>query len=459
LLLAAALFIGGFLWCAILYLRFEVFKHPKGLGDFWDIFLGTWLFLLVIYSGALWTVLLLRQMAAAFWFTLLVPVAILVVIANLVKNDNAGMIILCIVFALYSITGFLFARRLFLRAQDVQWTGGTISLPAWLGFGTRIQSSVATPDRKPLRALIRKELQFQQVSLLFAGVLAVLYLLLIIVLSTHTAFANASADAALSFFWVMWLIMPVLVGSMAVAEERRLGTLEAHLCLPVTRRIQLLIKFVVALMLGILLGALLPWALEEMTASMGASVNVREGIFGVTYLGSTLVARVVFAGILVVLSFYASTLARNMLHALPIALILTLVSGFILIPIGLATERDFFLRNPVRFWAYLIGLPVLLTALIWLGQTNYKRLLEDWRVWRRNLIAMAASLIAIIVAANAIYYRAWELVLPLEPRHGPPRLMQSQPVTLEASGRPIAVHLPDGRVWLDPIDAVSLHIS
>ena len=45
--------------------------------DVYEVMLGTGLFALVVYSGGLWTVLLLRQVAAAFWITLIIPAALL----------------------------------------------------------------------------------------------------------------------------------------------------------------------------------------------------------------------------------------------------------------------------------------------------------------------------------------------------------------------------------------------
>ena len=445
LLLAAALFIGGSLWCAILFLRFEVFNHPKGLGDFGDIFLGTWLFLLVIYSGALWTVLLFRQMAAAFWFTLLVPVAILVVISNLVKNNDTGTMILCIVFALYSITGFLFARRLFFCAQDAQWTGGTISLPVWLGFGGQTISSVRRP-RRSLFALLRKEFQLHQVSILLAIALAVLNLVCIVLLKFRPPLyddRSARTIIILGFFGLFWFAIPWLVGSLAVAEERRLGTLEAQLCLPVTRRVQLFVKFAVALILTISLGALLPWCLERIAALIGVNADIfRRGLFD-----NEIVERAVACAAFVAISFYASTLARNTLQTMGFAVILTTVAWLIIVSV---------VGGPyVRAWMapiiLPIAFPIMLAVLIWLTYTNYNRLLEGWKTWLRNFITLTASLVSVVVLANAIYYRAWELVLPLEPDRGATRLSQSQEATLLASDNIIAVHLPDGRVWLDPV--------
>ena len=88
---------------------------------------------LVAFSGGLWTTLLLRQTTGAFWFTLLTPVAIILGISTVFQDllgwsSGIGAIIVAGL-VLYSIAGFCLARRLFMRAQDVQWTGGEISLP------------------------------------------------------------------------------------------------------------------------------------------------------------------------------------------------------------------------------------------------------------------------------------------------------------------------------------------
>ena len=452
LLLAAALFIGGCLWCAILYLRFEVFNHPEGLGDFGDIFLGTWLFLMVIYSGALWTVLLFRQMTAAFWFTLLVPVAIFVAIATLVKNDDAGTTILSIVFALYSVAGYLFARRLFLRAQDVQWTGGTISLPAWLGFGGQTISTVRRP-RRSLSALVRKEFQLHQVSILLAIILAVLDLIWIVLLRIRPGlFSDRSAGEIiiLGSFGLFWFALPWLIGSLAVAEERRLGTLEAQLCMPVTRRFQLFVKCAVALILAISLGVLLPWCLERIAALIGVNAEIfRRGLFE-----NGLATRTIACAALVAISCYASTLARHALQTMGIAVVLTTVAWLLIVSVA----RGYLVRAWMAPIIFFIGFPVMLAGLIWLTYTNYKCLLEGWRTWSRNFFTLTVLLVSAAIVANAIYYRAWELVLPLEPHHGPTRLSQPQHLTLHATDNIIAVHLPDGRVWLDPV-GVSHHTN
>ena len=202
LLLAAALVMVGFLWCAILYVRVKTFEHLNGFDDLGDLFSGVWVFLLVIYSGALWTVLLLRQVAAAFWFTLLVPGAILVIVNNLFGGSHPALFqpVMLIAMMIYSRAGVLFARRLCLRAQVVTWTGGTIALPELRG---RSIFPARTADRRfwhPRAALFWKEVQLHQSQFIMAGVLAVLHLGVIATRKFGSYQRNSSMEFILDIF-------------------------------------------------------------------------------------------------------------------------------------------------------------------------------------------------------------------------------------------------------------------
>ena len=85
-LLAIALLGVAFLWTATFLISLWLphtdqshdLKDFQGLLDLFAIVIVTGL---VIFSGGLWTVLLLRQVAAAFWFTLIVPGALLTILA------------------------------------------------------------------------------------------------------------------------------------------------------------------------------------------------------------------------------------------------------------------------------------------------------------------------------------------------------------------------------------------
>ncbi len=80
---------------------------------------------IVTLAGGLWTTLLLRQMTAAFWFTLLIPGAILMAIGMSNGTDLMALTAL----GIYSVAGFLYARWEFLRVEETGWTGGDISFP------------------------------------------------------------------------------------------------------------------------------------------------------------------------------------------------------------------------------------------------------------------------------------------------------------------------------------------
>jgi len=181
----------------------------------------------VAFAGGLWTTLLLRQVSAAFWFTALIPAIIFAVGAKLLENSSTQMQQwgFVVAFLAYSLVGVLWARRLFLRAQDTQWTGGVISVPAWWSPRIRRQSASWVPQQKPLRALLRKEFQSHQVSLLIAGTMVLLHLVVIVVrkMGYDPVHPEAAFIRSLGFWWLLWMALPPLIGSAAIAEERKHG--------------------------------------------------------------------------------------------------------------------------------------------------------------------------------------------------------------------------------------------
>src|SRR6266702_1248851 len=65
----------------------------------------------VAFAGGLWTTLLLRQVAAAFWFTILVPGATVMIIGMCGGTD----VMIFGALVLYSVAGCVWAWRQFLR--------------------------------------------------------------------------------------------------------------------------------------------------------------------------------------------------------------------------------------------------------------------------------------------------------------------------------------------------------
>lgn len=448
LLLAAAALLIWLVWCGSVYLHDPSELKPA---EFQVMFLGFGLFILAVYTGGLWTVLLLRQVAAAFWFTILVPAILLVTLAYLLDNypDNVHFNVLAGVFTVYSIAGFLLARRLFLRAQDVAWTGGVISFSTWRYFDAASRPSVQTRHHRPVVALLRKEFRLHGISLFCA--LALLALHLGVILYRNFGYAYFAKNPATSVisecFWVLWLFMPVIVGSTAVAEERKLAVMDGQLCLPASRRVQFLVKFLLALLLGVLLGSV-PLLVEGIACRFGVKIllfKVADNDF-YNYLPYLLVPAGALG--LSLAAFFASTLTRSFLQAL--GLTIATVTGCALF-MHYVTEEPMVsvCRPPVLIFLALLVIPA---ALVWLAYLNFKNYLAGWRLWRRNLLGLTGAMVFVIVAGAALYHRAWEVFQPAEPAHGPAKFTLANPPTLRCERYyNLLVRLPDGRVWFDSL--------
>lgn len=460
LVLAASLLAVGIFWSACGIIRLTMLGRNPGL---LDLFTGLGIFGLVVFSGGLWTVLLLRQVAAAFWFTVLVPGFILAFHTGLLAGfpDDFVQGMTAVVLGLYSLAGFFFARWLFFRAQDVQWTGGTIAMPEVRGLPAWLSSLAAKRFGHPRTALWWKELQLHQSQFVIALVLAVLHLGVIVTRNLGHFRKNSTTEFILEIFWGLWLVMPLIVGCAAVAEERKLGTLEGQLCLPAKRRTQFGIKLSAVLALSILFGVIMPLLLEGPKILPGIHIDFsqwygwRVNSSGELSFGFALdafnhllplLALAMIAAAIGVISFYASTLARNTLQAFAPAVMGVLLTWSLLVVAAQMQEfrLDFLWWGPLPFF---IIVPVMVLALFLLSFQNFKNVMAGWNIWRRNLITVVLAFVFASLATTTIYHRAWEKLTPFEPAHGPARLSLSNPAKLSVGGG-LFVRLPDGRIWM-----------
>ncbi|HEY6565574.1 MAG TPA: hypothetical protein VIY86_13885, partial [Pirellulaceae bacterium] len=153
-----------------------------------------------------------------------------------------------------------------------------------------------------------------------------------------------------------------------------------------------------------------------------------------------------------IVSFYASTLARNTMQALAPALLGIITTWFLLFA-GSQIEQVIHYQLWRGGLVYLIGVPVMMIALAGLMYWNFKRVLVGWNVWRRNTLVLLAALGGVTMMTTATYHRVWEHFMTLEPPHGLTRLAHSQPVALWSGGyNNIAVQFPDGRNWSSRLD-------
>ncbi|HEY3760410.1 MAG TPA: hypothetical protein VGN23_01505 [Verrucomicrobiae bacterium] len=469
LLLALALLMMGALWVGSTWIL-AVYDQNRSLVDPRETFAWMVLFVLAIYSGALWTVLLLRQAAAAFWFTVLIPAAIVVLFSAFDDGDNHDVLqgVMVVGLGLYTLAGLFFARWLFLRAQDVQWSGGTIAMPEMRGSPAWLLRLTAWRMTHPVLALCRKEFQLQQSQFIMAFVLAVLHLGVLVTRSLGHFHKNSTTEFILESFWWLWLVMPFMVGCTAIAEERKLGTHESQLCLPVKRRTQFMTKLAVVLSLSLVFGVAMPvlyeggrilpdvhlwfishsgWA-EDSAAfiQLAAHSLYWKIMIGLDHFWPLLLATGAIAGIGLI-SFYISSLTRATLQALAPALGYLVILGFLMVQAKIETQA------PDPLWGsnliYFIGIPIFVLAFAILAYRNFRHLTVSLGLWLKNSLALAVTLMLVIVATTMTYHRFWEKLTPFEPPHGAARMSLSDPAKITCDLNEISVRLPDGRMWMD----------
>jgi hypothetical protein len=110
-----------------------------------------------------------------------------------------------------------------------------------------------------MNSLVKKEIRLQEANLFIAIILLLLHLAAFVL---HSVF-NRNVKMVFELVWSLWLLMPLLIGGAAIAEERKLGVLESQLSLSVSRRAQLFVKFFVAFAFSIILGAVMPSVIER----------------------------------------------------------------------------------------------------------------------------------------------------------------------------------------------------
>jgi hypothetical protein len=160
--------------------------------------------------------------------------------------------------------GAVASWRMFMRLEAIEGRGADLHLPQWPRLRTTASSATALlTKRHPIWLLVTKELRVQQLALVIAG----LYLLgwLAVTLQGPRV---AEVYGALSVFYA--LLLGVLIGSFASAEERQLGTIEWQVLQPIAMWEQWAVKMGVVLGLATLLGIGLPTVLAYVAPATDA---------------------------------------------------------------------------------------------------------------------------------------------------------------------------------------------
>jgi len=177
------------------------------------------------------------------------------------------------------------------------------------------------PGPSVRRNLILKELRLQELSL----VVAILFIVIEVLIMTYVRlFQPPNGEDYFIFPLLMYVvILPVIVGGVAIAEENNLGVREWHLTLPISTFQQWAIKIAVVMTVSLTLGVVLPliilraglWLLPNLPAG-----NMPHYLPAIIYIGCHLLATA--------LAFYASSISPSSLRGITLGFV-SVVGGFI----------------------------------------------------------------------------------------------------------------------------------
>jgi hypothetical protein len=270
--------------------------------------------------------------------------------------------------------------RTFMRLEAIEGRGAEIHLPQWLAGGSDAADTGTAVRRHPYWLLVYKELRLQQLSLVIAALLIVEWTTVTILRGAVAGFSGPPFGIVTVLY--SW-ILSVLIGSLASAEERHLGTLEWQLLLPVAAWKQWTVKVATTLGLVLALAVGLPALLLSIRPAVG---DIRLNEF--------------FAGIVIVLtvvSLYVSSISASGIRALLFAI--AVVAGGVLTINRLVLSLPF--RNfQGRFSLSLVLLAGFLAVLLRLALANHR----SADVGARRVSIQVMFLSGCLALCTAVFY-------------------------------------------------------
>jgi hypothetical protein len=283
--------------------------------------------------------------------------------------------------------------RTFAGLQAIEGPGADVELPSV--FRRTVGSAMTR--RHPLLTLAAKELRLQQLPIAIAALWAIAYAVMEAI-GPKRVFSPIRSDMAVSMQSVLTafysLVLPLVVGSVACAEERHVGTLDSQLLLPISATTQWVVKAATALVLALTLVLALPAALAE---AFHESFLIGTGV-RVTFNTVVLIAGLTTAGL------YVSTITRSGMRALlgsiaalaSFGLLLMVEAGFNVGPRiyrALHFEGGGHAQHLMMNDAYqVVPECAFILLLLALAATHYRSAALNWRL----LAAHAAVIVACV---------------------------------------------------------------
>ncbi len=344
-----------------------------------------WVPLLSGLSLAPWLTMLCRSALGGAVFSIVLPglVQIVVVLTAVGASPDATVDV-------YSLTSFWAACLTscatgafmtwwtFTRLELLDGASAPFSMPAW-----RSQPGLATGSSgPPLWVLAKKEIHLQQMAFIATGVYGLGCLVTILA-------RPRVADDAISAMSILYAaVIPPLVGSVASAEERQLGTLDWQLLLPIASWQQWAVKVAVAVVIAVALSLGLPALVLGIDLDRQLLISLAIPVVGLTVISlyaSTLWSSVVWA--------FLTTIAAAVLAAPTAGVLFRLAMSnpqVSLLP-GIGPAAD--LRTTVIGLSLAAG---FLTAVLRCGLVNHRSVERSAWLVGRQVAALGGSLVLAI---------------------------------------------------------------
>lgn len=301
---------------------------------------------------------------------------------------------------------------LFMRLEAIEDGGTQLHLPGWRSGAAHRGDIAPARSRHAVWLLMNKELRLQQMTF----VLVAIYVLVWASLSVLRPLVPQMGDMPLLSGTMLYLgLLSVVIGSMASAEERHLGTLEWQVLLPMAAWQQWAVKAGTALLLAVVLGGGLPLLLARIDPSPDELHMINRA--GAEIL---LVAFVLTSGSLYISSVCSSGM-RAVVAALPAIFGLfffvneagPVISWALrLLPLKLLarTLRFDYQLVAAAYWL-VVSLAVGWTALLlWLALQNHRSAERGAaRVWRQAgwIAASVVAGFSLLTALDIVGRAAW----------------------------------------------------
>lgn len=250
---------------------------------------------------------------------------------------SRGMFVLC-------TAGAALGWWSFMRLQATDGAGRAIGLPAAL------RRSRVVRVRHPLWVLAKKELHLQHLTLVITVGYILVWGALVLGKQVFPALRQFPLGAITSLYL---MLLAILIGSLASAEERQFGTLESQMLLPMAAWQQWIVKVAVAGGLAVLLGVAVPVLLGVNDVAWPPEVSL-------------------VVAVLTIASLYVSSLSSSGVRALALAF----PAGFVAV---------LFLRTVDWLWYQL---PLPRASLLELAGLSLR---SGWFVMGPGLIVLLAA--------------------------------------------------------------------